>query len=866
MNRLSKADAQVKVVPLPQDGSGGDLLLLEKQLSNYRGLNGTYDEAVTKDGTLRDGWPKLFENLGTLSVRELERRIAQAQRQIDAEGVVFNPHDDASEISRPWKLDPVPLVIPEAEWNGVAEGLAQRAQLIDLIILDFLGPQTLLREKVVPPELLFANPQYFPAYHGLVNRPIQHVQLYAADLARDPSGQWWVTADRARSPSGLGYVLENRLIASRMLPVAFSNGNVHRLASFFMTFQRALRDLAKRYRDNPRIAIWSRGTKSKSYFEDAFLARYLGYTLVESDDLAVRNNRVMLKTLGALLPVEVLLRRLDDHRCDPSELTSGSDGISGLLEVIRSGNVAVANSLGSSYAEAPMLAAFLPAICRHLIGQDLKIPSVATWWCGQPHGLKYVQENLERVVIRSAFRDRDEAPLVPAMMTAEQREELSAKIAATPQLFVGQERITRSTTPVWDAGQLKPWSVALRAFMVAKDDGYYPLPGALARVSPDADALLQDMTSGEKSQDVWIVARESVPIVSLLSVDGQQAELKRGGSELPSRVADNLFWFGRNLERAEKIARILRITLQQATGEDATSSGLSRLPEVCSLVKQLDGDGAVEGISVKDLIQRIVRGAMDLKNPASLRNVVNLAHGSASKVRDRIAIDSYRIVTELKEQFETQIAADEDGPYELLWLLDNAVQALSAISGLASESMTRTLGWRFFDLGRRIERGAQTVKILTTLLPLQPQGLTPALEASLKICDSYMTYRGRYLAHVDLAAVLDLLVVDDSNPRSLAYQLRAISEHIDALPRSETQAGISVEQRLALSTYNSVRLCNVYEVSVPDNRGELSALHKVLSLTATRLPKLADEVSNKFLIHAGLQRHYSRGLGADGNG
>ncbi len=837
-------------------------------LDRYRGQNGVFDEAVDPLGQLRSGWRTLFDRLGGLKTADLERRVAQAQRQMNVDGVAFNPHD-ARNVSRPWRLDPIPLVIERQEWALVARGLEQRARVTDLILLDLLGPQTLLHERVLPPELLFAHPRYFPAYHSLVPRPNKHLHLYAADLARGNDGQWVVTSDRTRAPFGLGYVLENRLITSRMLPSAFESCHVCRLAPFFMTLQDTLRSLASHRRENPRIALWTKGPTSRAYFEDAFLARYLGYTLVEGDDLAVRGNRVMLKTLGGLLPVEVLMRRVEDHACDPAELAGDTPyGIAGLLEVVRSGNVAISNSIGSCLSESPVLMAFIPRVCQHLLGEPLLLPSLPTWWCGEPDGLNYVLEHFDELVIRPAFRRDDEAPYCPATMSKGDKQALLDRVLALPTQFVGQSWINRSTAPVWDGGGLQAWSLALRTFLVAKGDHYEALPGGLARVAPSAQVLIHNMTSGEKSQDVWILAEQKVEAISLLTTSGGDIELTRGGAELPSRAADNLFWLGRNLERAEQLARLIRVTLQHITSQEDAQETLEPLVMACAKAKQFELQAdEPPPLAIEAFVRRLASGMMSPSNSHSLRSVVEASEATASKVRDRIALDQLRIVRDLKNLLDNQLSSGEIAASELISVLDQVIILLNALSGLAGENMTRTLGWRFLDIGRRLERAYQTASTIGLLLPLRRGqiDLVRRLEFCLQIHDSFMTYRNRYLANFQLAAVLDLLIVDETNPRSIVFQLNTARKHVDRLPRSEQSAGLSNEQRLTTALANAVRLADVSELTVLDKRSELTALHKLLNRITDQIPKMSDSISARFLIHAGFQRHYASLLGTRGD-
>jgi uncharacterized circularly permuted ATP-grasp superfamily protein/uncharacterized alpha-E superfamily protein len=826
-------------------------------LDGYKPVLGRFDELVDEEGKLREHWLPFAQSVAGLGTAELQRRLNQAQRQIAEDGITFNPHDVSGDKARPWVLDPVPMLIAHDEWEQLSRGLEQRAQLADLILLDLFGPQTLLQERVLPPDVLFGNPRYYPGYQSLMPNPKRHLHIFAVDLARVPDGRWLVTSERSRSPFGLGYALENRLITSRMLPVPFRNCQVKRMAPFFMTFRETLREMAQQYRENPRIAIWTKGPHSRAYFEDAFLARYLGYTLVEGGDLAVRDNRVTLKTLGGLLPVEVLYRRIEDHTADPVELDGDSfGGVAGLLEVIRSGRVAVANSLGSAIVESPIMLSFLPSICRSLLGQDLLLPSVVTWWCGAESSRRFVLENLDSVLIRHAYRTNDEPPIQPDSLTRQERQNLIDRINASPAKFVAQERVARSTAPVWHNGKLQPWSMAMRSYLVAKQDGYEALPGGLARVNINESVLEMNMASGEKSPDVWVLSKTPVEKVSLLGLMSSDVQLKRSGAELPSRAADNLFWLGRYVERAEQQARLARTTLQALTSEDISASA-DALLAACVESGLIRAADVAANPDLPGMDMRLCTAMFDSKLPASFRATIEGAVRIAATVRDRIALDSLRVISKLDEMSRIAVGANDIAAYDVVHVLDNAVMLLVAFAGLASESMTRTQGWRFLDLGRRIERSLQIACGLRALLPLKPvaRDETNALEALLIVHDSIMTYRSRYLASLQVPIVLDLLVTDETNPRSLVHQLGTIANHVDRLPREDAQAGLAAEQRLALALHNSVRLADVFELAQTE-KGERAALHRLVARVCEQLPKLSDAVSTKFLIHAGQLRHF----------
>ncbi|MCA9249243.1 MAG: circularly permuted type 2 ATP-grasp protein, partial [Planctomycetales bacterium] len=400
----------------------------EPFLRGYQPTAGIYDEAVGADGQLRPHWAAFIAHLEQMGRPEFERRWGRAERQIAIDDLTFSPHD-SGETARPWILDAIPLLMEEVEWRTISAGLEQRARLFEMILSDLFGPQTLLKERLLPPDVLYGHPGYHPTYLGLPPAGGRYLQFYAADIVRAPDGRWWATGDRTRAPFGLGYVLENRIVASRTLPVAFRQCRVQRLAPFYVQLRETLRELAPRYKDNPRIVLLTKGPTSQSYPEDAYLARYLGYTLAEGGDLAVRENRVMLKTLSGLFPVEVLMRRLDDDDCDPVELVSSSAvGISGLCEVLRSGNVALANSLGARLVESPIFRPFLPGVCRHLLGEDLQTRSIATWWAGQKEALDYVLKRFDELLILPAYRMSNDMPTDPSLLTSKERDALIAQI------------------------------------------------------------------------------------------------------------------------------------------------------------------------------------------------------------------------------------------------------------------------------------------------------------------------------------------------------------------------------------------------------------------------------------------------------
>lgn len=826
--------------------------------STYAPFPGAYDEAYLASGQPRPEWVSMLDRMEQMGSVQLNKRWQQAQVQVDRDGVTYNPHDDGFD-SRPWRLDAIPMVLSEAEWDPLAAQLSQRACVMEALLADLLGEQRLLKDRIIPSELLFGHPAWYPSYQNLHADGQKYLTYCVTDLARAPDGNWWATGDRTRSPFGLGYVLENRIVTSRMLSPVFRSMKVRRLAGFYSGLKEQLRNLAPRFKDNPRIVLWTKGPQSRGYFEDSYLARYLGYTLAEGDDLAVRNNQVQLLTLGGILPVEVLLRRLDDDDCDSVELNARSViGISALLDVLRDGRIAIANALGSRLVESPAFLPFLPAISRHLLGEELRIPTVATWWCGDSSACSHVLNNISRLLIRPAFRMSDERPIVGRLLNEKQRGELIQRIRKNPSAFAGQEMVARSTTPVLTEAGAAPWHVGLRTFMAASKDGFQVMPGGLARASPDPESLNFTMTDGERSQDVWVLSDKPVDHVSLLDGLSKIVSPRRSGAELPSRVANNFFWLGRYTERASQTARLLRTLFQSIESEDTNGPENKPLLRVLAKQGQIDPDHLIPELSrtISDIVTALPPDVLDATRPMSLLSSVNNTVRTAMRVRDRMSRDMWRVVDRLHSQFVLAGKSEDIRSVDMMVLMENTLSDLSGLFGLVAEGMTRTLAWNFFDLGCRLERSFQTASLLRGFLVDEASDDPETLEALLTATDSLITYRNRYLATFQIPVVLDLLMTDSSNPRSIIYQLERINQHLTAMPGNAGQTMMSPEQKLAQTMFNSVQMMDIYKCSQSNSRGKRRRLEKLLAALEVRLPELSNAVASRFLIHAGLPRHF----------
>ena len=815
-----------------------------------------HDEMFDGEGRVRPHWRPFHGAIVGLGEELFARQWELATRLMDENGLAYSAYGDPADTARPWQLDPLPVLIASSEWAVVSTALQQRARLLNLILGDLWGEQTLLSRGLLPPEVLFTHPGFLRPFHGRPPSDEGFLHFYAADLGRSPDGRWWVLADRTEAPSGSGFALENRMVISRMLPNTFRTCEVERLAPYFIAVQETLRRLARTHTDNPHVALLCHGPKSANYFEDAYLARYLGHTLVEGSDLAVRGDAVRLKTLGGLVPVDVILRRPNSAACDPLELSGGSTaaGVTGLVQAARDRQVAIANALGSGLVESPVFMAFLPDLCRKLLGEELKLPGVATWWCGEPESLSYVLDHLDELTVKRAFRVRGREFRVSKNLDSLSPAQLAEAIKANPSAFVAQETVARSSTPVWRDGTIQPSHIALRAYLVGGGQSYTVMQGALARVSRSSDPLEMSILAGEGSKDTWILADGPVKHLSLLDHPEQAIELRRIASELPSRVAEHFFWLGRHVERADSAARLLRAIALRLTSEVDPES----LVELPGLVRALAEQGQIdvtegdpgEGDHVPLLEATLPVAVFDEDRAASVRSVLNQLFRIVSVVRDRISVDTWRIAHRIDERFRPP-RYGRPQLFDLLSLVNELIIDLAAFNGMVADSMTRTQGWSFLDLGHRLERAVQTLSLLRCTLADRASVQSASLAALLEIAESSMTYRSRYKANLQYAAVLDLLLTDETNPRSVAYQLAALVGQVEHLPRDLSRPQYTQEQRIALSALHTIRMADVYMLAETEGGSKQHVLERLTVGLDTQLAKLSNAISNRYLIHAG---------------
>lgn len=762
-------------------------------LAAYPAALGRYDEMLQAPLTPRAHWKRIVDELTETPAEEMRTRLKAVQRQVREDGVTYNVHADPQGADRPWDLDVLPLILPHDEWAAIEAAVVQRASLLDRILDDVYGEQTLLKKALLPPALVYGHAGYLRECRGIAVPGRARLHLYAADLARAPDGKWWVVHDRTQIPVGAGYALENRLVISRLFADLFRDLRVRRVAGFFA----ALRDSMMRWAPKdgsaaPLAVLLTPGPSADTYFEHAYLARYLGLPLVEGGDLTVREGRVWLKTVSGLERVHAILRRLDDESCDPLELRSDSAlGVAGLLDAVRRGNVLVANALGAGLIESGMLFGFLPRIAEHLLGEPLKMPSVATWWCGEPAALEAATAQLRRLVIKPAFPQLRFDPVFGEDLTAEARAALVERMRARPNDFIAQEMVRLSQAPVWDRQhprRLIARATQLRVYACATPGGYMVMPGGLTRVATGPDTRVVSMQRGGSSKDTWVLSTGPVGAFSLLRREIGPQDLVRGSANLSSRVVENLFWFGRYSERCEDLARLLRVALARLIDDTPTDRDAA-WPSIMGLLQHAEILPPKEKPTEVGLLRALRAAVVNDASPGLARSF-GLLFGVARQLRERLSTDNWHALNQMTQRLAMRKNRPTVALADLLGELDRAIAALMTLAGFALDGMTRDPAWRFMSLGRRLERLQWLCAVLRQALEA---GRDAELNWLLELADSSITYRSRYMTRPEWLPVLDLLVCDESNPRSIAFQLRGMRDY---LGRLEDQFGALGDERL----------------------------------------------------------------------
>lgn len=838
-----------------------------------------YDEFAAADGTVRHGWSALLGHLDHFADADLLQAQREVARLLEDDNVTYTPSpaskisiaDEANghgppaapptELAEPqrWRLDPLPLLLEDREWAGLEAGLVQRAHLLDAIMADLYGARRLLARHHLPAAAIFDHDEYLRPLVGSEVAVRQRLFLVAADLGRDSSGQWKVISDRTQAPSGAGYAMQNRRVVSRVMPEIYHQANLHRLTPFFQAMRLALVDAAPSAVEDPRVVVLSPGTLSETAFDQAFVASLLGFPLLEGSDLTVRDGRVWMRVLGKLEQVDVILRRVDSTWMDALELRPNSRlGVTGLLECVRQGTVSVLNNLGSGVLENPALMPFLPELCERLLGQSLRLPSVETWWCGDRTARSHVLSNLDSLVVRPISRGHGRS-VRGAGLTSRQRELLADKIKAAPHRFVGQEVLHLSSAPTSVENRLVRRNVVLRSFAVRSGESYAAMLGGLARVTDDNSerrGVFVTDPNGQLAKDVWVVGSEPVAAPKVLARDRAGDELGflpalSASVAMVPRVLSDLYWFGRYAERAEDLLRLLLATRTVAFETDLGPTQGGALQVMLQAVTHVS-------TTYPGFLSQRERGSefrsmlLDRHRTGTVAQSLAALSLAGQGVRDQLSEDVWIVLADIDRAVAALANNPNDQGLQFTDVSERVLSGLLALAGIATENMVRDPGWYMLDSGRGLERALQILALLRVTICQERAPETDAivLEAVLTAAESIVTFRRRYRTRAGVEALIELLVIDPFNPRSVAYQLNRIRTDLRALPNTSPTAR---PLRLLDSLAERVRTSDPTALAEADN-GRRSELHDVLTGLQHQLRTLSDAIRDHYQQQPPTQR------------
>jgi uncharacterized circularly permuted ATP-grasp superfamily protein/uncharacterized alpha-E superfamily protein len=843
-------------------------MLIDKNIlfKNYFSDFKNYDEVLKSNMTINPNWEKVLNNLTQMGTESLISKQNEMDWLMDENGVTYNVYNDPKGMHRAWELNIVPFLIHQKEWETVEKGIKQRSELLNLILKDIYGKRELIKNGIIPAEVIYAHRGFLRQCDQIQYKTAKNLLIHSADLARGPDGRMWVVNDRTQAPSGMGYALENRYSTSRILPDIFKDINVKPPSDFFFDFNQMLIDAAPQNKENPNIVILTPGPLNETYFEHAYMSSFLGYPLVTGNDLVVRSGKVWMKTLKELKQVDVILRRVDDVFMDPLELREDSYlGVAGLLDVVRKQNVTIVNPIGSGVLENSGLIPFMNAICKYFFKEELILPQIASWWCGQKKERDYVLNNLTNLVVKRIDRSKRENIFFCEFLSTDKLEKLKKEILSNPYSFVAQEKISFSTAPDFVKDKLEPRKVMCRTFSIAHKDGYSVMPGGLVRVAAERENLFVSNQRGGVSKDFWIVTNEPQTNTQNYTWDSSRSISVSGINDLPSNTAENLYWSGRYLGRALVTARLLRTVLNKMNSEHynqgkyESESLLCLLQSVTNITSTFPGFIGEEGEeALEEPLKEILSLMIDKDRMGSFAQTLSSFNHSYYSLRNLWSKDMWRVfdgIQKIWKRFEEE--EDKTSTPALIKVLDRIITRLIAFMALIEESILVDQGLLLYFIGLQTEQAMMNIEKCRSLLVVnykeQPQ--YEILESLLNSHESLNIYRYSYRSYLSIENVINLVLLDKDYPKSLTYQLRRIQKDIDSLPHSEitgnatdcqiyiAEANFKI-QSLDIKSLTELTTDGVLRQNLDDSLAKLSDLLHETSLA----------ISNTYFNHAYKQK------------
>ena len=832
-------------------------------LNSYKKTINSYDEVIDHDGQVKPYWQSLFDTLESIGIEELELRNQEIINKLKENGVTYNVYNADNGGNRAWKLDPIPFLIHQKEWQNIEKGLKQRAHLLDLILKDIYGPQLLIKKNIIPAELVFDNSGFLQPCFDVKQKLQNQLLIYACDMARGPDGKMWLLDNRTQSPSGSGYTLENRTVMAKVFPELNKNIYRNRLSPYFIHLQQTVATLGNLSNENPKVVFLTPGADNETYFEHVYLSSYLGYTLVQGSDLLVRDGFVWLKSIDGLERVDVIIRRVDDEWCDPLELRQNSLlGVPGLLQVMRMGNVAVVNPPGASVVENYGMMAFMQNACKFLLDEPLQMNSVATWWCGQTKELNFVLSNLHRLIIKKANRKQGFKSLYGRQMSKEDLEKLRQMILKNPKDFVAQEEVSLSTTPSFIDGKLVPRFAAIRTFLVSDGNDYKVMQGGLTRSSPVKDKFVISNQLGGLSKDTWIVT--DTPTEHYERIVIRKTSNNQHNNSLTSRNAENLFWVGRLFERTMALTSFLKIVLDRLN-ENVNDKAKKQQEYLVVLFKSIthltktypgfaeEVDDSIFENPEPELFSLINNG----KKAGSVAYDIQSFLRTSNQVSDKWNTDTRRILNLIEDNLQS--LRNSHSINQVSHNLDKLYTRLFAFYGNIFETLPRDSGFYLLEAGKNIERILSLVSVLRSAFSFKnnDEVETVLMEAVLENHHLLAQYRYIYKSHWSLVAVLNMAFLEINLPYTLSYLLDALSSCLSKLPKNIDSNRLNIAERTVLEAMTLVKLFDAESMIKADEETQYrTELDKTLKQVYDLISKVTSNLASLYFNHSVMQHSF----------
>ena len=839
-------------------------------LSTYKESINSYDEVIDQNGQVKPYWQGLFDTLEAIGINELELRNQEIVKKLKENGVTYNVYGSNKESNRAWKLDPIPFLIHESEWKTIEEGLKQRARLLDLILKDLYGPQTLIKNAIIPAELVFDNSGFLLPCFDIRQKANKQLINYAVDLARGPDGKMWLLDNRTQAPSGAGYALENRIVMSKVIPELNKKTYRKRLSPYFSQLQQTVDSLGNNSNENPNVVFLTPGPGNETYFEHVYLSSYLGYTLVQGNDLLVRDGFVWLKSIDQLEKVDVIIKRLDDSWCDPLELRRDSLlGIPGLLQVIRLGNVSVVNPPGTSVLENYGFMAFMQNACKFLLKEPLLMPSVATWWCGQAKELNFVLSNLPKLIIKKTNRKQGFRSIYGRLLTIEQLAELKIQILKSPKDYVAQEEVSLSTTPSFINGVIEPRFAALRAFLIADGEDYKVMQGGLTRSSAVKGKFEISNQLGGISKDTWIIS--DTPTEYLEKPVERKNTNNQLNNSLTSRNAENLFWLGRLCERTMALRSFLKIILNRLN-ENVTKHGNKQPEFLVVLLKSLthltqtypgfvgkepkDGEVFDNEAIFENPIQELLLLINDPIKPGSVVYNLQSLLSTINQVSEKWNHDTRRIINLVEDSLLALKNTNTNNINYVNHGLDKLHIRLFSFYGNINETLPRDNGFYLLEAGKNVERILSLLSVFRSTFNFKKIEEEEAvlMEAILENHHLLAQYRNIYKSHLSLKAVISMIFLEKNLPYTLSYLLDTLSYYLSKLPKTNDPNRLSIAEKSALEASTIVKLIDADNLIQVDSETQFSfELDETISKVFELICTVSNNLSSLYFNHSVMQ-------------